>query len=151
MHKTIIAVFFVIFLFTSKGFSQKNIFGLGIIIGEPTGISAKVWTGQTTAIDAAAAWSFYYPGALHLHADFLKHNFILIDVSRGELPFYYGLGARLKVATEPQLGIRIPVGLSYIFDKAPFDTFFELVPELDIIPATQFWINAAIGARYYFD
>lgn len=151
MFKTILTSIIAFILFTNTVYSQKNIFGLGIILGEPTGISAKVWTGQKTAIDAAAAWSFYYPAATHLHADFLKHNFTLIDVSEGKLPFYYGLGAQLKISPQSQLGIRIPVGLSYIFDKAPFDAFIEIVPTMNIIPATQFWINAAIGARYYFN
>ena len=151
MYKTRIIPGVILLMIAIKGFSQKSDFGLGIIIGEPTGISAKVWTGKTTAIDAAAAWSFYYPEALHLHADFLKHNFALINVNSGKLPFYYGLGAQLKIANEPQLGIRIPVGLSYIFENFPIDTFIEIVPELDIVPATQFWINAAIGVRYYFD
>jgi hypothetical protein len=38
--------------------AQDSGFGLGIIIGEPTGISAKQWTGSRTAIDGAVAWSF---------------------------------------------------------------------------------------------
>lgn len=150
MSKYIVTICTALFFLTGTVFGQKNVFGLGIIIGEPTGISAKVWTGQTTAVDAAAAWSFYNPSAILLHADFLKHNFHLIDVDSGELPFYYGLGARLKIPADPRLGIRIPVGLSYIFDKAPFDTFLEIIPVLDLVPATEFWVNAAIGARFYF-
>src|SRR5262245_41316938 len=49
--------------------------GLGIIVGEPTGVSAKIWVGGNTALDAAAAWSFADEGALHLHGDFLAHAF----------------------------------------------------------------------------
>jgi hypothetical protein len=32
-------------------------FGLGVIVGNPTGLSFKVWTGGSSAFDAAAAWS----------------------------------------------------------------------------------------------
>ena len=30
-------------------------FGIGLIVGEPTGLSAKKWLSDTTAIDAAVA------------------------------------------------------------------------------------------------
>ncbi|MBP2681688.1 MAG: hypothetical protein H6Q78_1551, partial [Candidatus Krumholzibacteriota bacterium] len=45
---------------------------------------------------------------------------------------------------------RVPVGLTYIFDGAPLDIFFEIVPILDLIPDTEFDANAAIGIRFYF-
>ena len=48
--------------------------GLGIILGEPTGISFKSWLSTTTAFDMAAAWSFVDEDALHLHGDYLVHN-----------------------------------------------------------------------------
>jgi hypothetical protein len=37
---------------------EKNDFGLGIILGCPTGLSAKLWLSKSSAFDAATAWSF---------------------------------------------------------------------------------------------
>ena len=43
--------------------AQDSGFGLGIIFGEPTGISFKGWIGRRAAFDAAVAWSFEGEGA----------------------------------------------------------------------------------------
>jgi len=144
-----IAVLFSI-IFITQLYSQDKWTGVGIIIGEPTGFSFKHWTSSTTAIDAAIAWSFINEGAFHIHADYLLHSFRLINVPEGKLPFYYGIGGRLKTSDEARLGVRVPLGLAYIFQTAPVDIFLEVVPILDFIPKTDFRINAALGARYYF-
>jgi len=136
-------------IFAGSAAAQGN-FGLGIILGEPTGVSAKLWLTDRTAVDMAAAWSFSDEEAFHLHADYLLHNFDLISVSQGRLPIHFGVGARVKFEDESKLGVRVPVGLTYIFDGAPLDIFFEIVPILDLIPDTEFDANAAIGIRFYF-
>ena len=146
--KYITILFSIIFI--TQIYSQDRGTGLGIIIGEPTGFSFKHWTSSTTAFDAAMAWSFINEGAFHIHVDYLLHSFRLIDVPEGKLPFYYGIGGRLKTSDKTRLGVRVPLGLAYLFQTAPIDIFLEVVPILDFIPKTDFRINAALGARYYF-
>jgi len=138
-------------LFLSAANAQSKGIGLGLIVGEPTGISFKYWTGSTTAFDAALAWSFIDEGAFHIHGDYIFHNFTLITIPEGKLPFYYGIGARIKTANDTKLGVRVPLGLAYLFNSAPIDIFLEIVPILDLTPKTDFAINAALGARYYFN
>jgi hypothetical protein len=142
----------IIFLFVliANIQAQDSGTGIGIIVGEPTGFSAKHWLSNTTAIDGAVAWSFVDGGAFHLHADYLLHSFHLIRIEEGKLPFYYGIGGRLKTSDDVQLGVRVPLGLAFIFPTTPIDIFLEVVPILDFIPKTDFRINAALGARYYF-
>jgi len=147
--KYIIVLLSVFFL--SNINAQSKGIGLGLIIGEPTGISFKYWTGSTTAFDAALAWSFIDEGAFHIHGDYIFHNMRLISVPEGTLPFYYGIGARIKTANDTKLGVRVPLGLAYLFSNAPVDIFLEIVPILDFTPKTDFSINAAIGARYFFN
>lgn len=147
--KYIIVLLSVFFL--SNINAQSKGIGLGLIIGEPTGISFKYWTGSTTAFDAALAWSFIDEGAFHIHGDYIFHNMRLISVPEGTLPFYYGIGARIKTANDTKLGVRVPLGLAYLFSNAPVDIFIEVVPILDLMPKTDFSINAAIGARYFFN
>jgi hypothetical protein len=140
--------FVFILLFSSLiSFSQTHKIGVGIIVGEPTGLSAKIWTTDKNAFDASLAW---YYDALYLHADFLKHSFGIIDVNKGQLPLYFGIGAKVVMANDPLIGLRIPLGASYIFSDAPLDIFFEVVPVLNIIPSTEFDVDAAAGIRYYF-
>ncbi|MBN2486419.1 MAG: hypothetical protein JXB34_10640 [Bacteroidales bacterium] len=140
------------FFLSLNAFAQEGKFGLGIIVGEPTGLSAKVWTSQTNAFDAALAWrvNHRYGDALQLHASFLKHSFGLIDVEKGRLPFYFGIGAKVILANDPLVGVRIPLGISYIFADAPLDLFLEIVPVLNLIPSTDFDVDGGIGIRYYF-
>ena len=111
--KKVIFIVFISFI-SLNVFSQDSGLGLGIIIGEPTGLSAKMWTSEKTAIDAGLAWSFVGSGYLRVHADMLVHNFS-IDVDKGQLPIYFGLGAKLLLASDLGLGIRIPVGIAYLF------------------------------------
>lgn len=143
--------------------AETNQLGAGIIIGEPTGISFKYWTGGETAVDLALGWSFSNDDMLHIHADYLFHNFSLIKPDTGRLPLYFGIGGRFKYRDDPDrnhnndndnerkiLSIRIPVGIAYIFEKPVIDIFLEIVPMMDIIPDTDFDISAALGARYFF-
>lgn len=137
-------------LFALNVMAQGDGFGLGVILGEPTGLSGKYWVSEKSAIDGGVAWSMYDEGSLHLHADYLFHAFNLINVSKGQLPLYFGLGARVKLADDVRFGARIPVGLDYLFEDAPLDIFLEIVPILDLVPATAFNMNGAIGIRYWF-
>ena len=130
--------------------AQQEGFGIGIIAGERTGLSFKNWVGGNKAIDGAIAWSLRSPESFHIHADLLWHNFELMKVNTGKLGLYYGVGGRIRFQNDTQIGFRLPVGLTYLFDGAPVDVFIELVPILDLIPATDLEFNGALGARYYF-
>ena len=131
-------------------FGQNSGLGLGVIFGEPTGISAKLWTSERTAVDGAVAWSFAGAGWLHIHTDFLIHNYDLIEVSQGALPVYFGLGAIVTLASNPGLGARVPFGLAYQFEEAPLDIFVEVVPGLSLFPGIGFYMSGGIGIRYFF-
>lgn len=129
--------------------AQESGLGAGIIIGEPTGLSAKSWISSHDAIDAGVAWSMTN-GWFHIHADYLRHVFELIPVEHGQLPLYFGLGARLGFGPDFQIGARVPIGLDYMFDGTPLDVFIEIVPGLTIIPDTKFDMGGGIGVRYWF-
>lgn len=130
--------------------AQDRGFGLGIILGEPTGITGKLWTGYNTAIDGAVAWSFEKESSMHLHGDLLFHNFRRAKVDKGKLLLYYGIGGRVKFEDDSKVGVRVPLGINYLFAKAPLDFFLEIVPILDLAPSTDFSLNGAIGIRYFF-
>ena len=137
-------------LFSISITAQDKGLGLGVVFGEPTGLSAKLWTSERTALDAAVAWSFYNGGWLHLQADFLMHNYDLIDVSQGALPVYYGAGAFLTFSSELGLGARVPLGLAYQFEEAPVDIFLEIAPGISLLPEIKFYMGGGLGARYFF-
>ncbi len=137
---------------TTASSVDHGTFGIGVILGEPTGLSAKMWTTKTTGFDLGLAWSWSGDGHLHIHGDYLFHKFGFFDVSQGALPFYIGIGGRilLRDNADDRIGVRIPVGLEYYFDDLPIAVFGELVPILDLAPSTDFDINGGIGVRFYF-
>jgi hypothetical protein len=127
-------------------------FGLGVTVGEPTGISAKLFLSSSNALQFGAAWSFSGDTEFHLQGDYLMHFPNVITVEKGRLPLYAGLGGRVKFREDADnnVGLRIPVGLAYHFDGAPFDIFGEIVPILELSPDTDFELEGAIGGRFYF-
>jgi hypothetical protein len=140
-------------VFSSETHARKSGFGLGVIIGEPTGPTFKVWTGANTAIDGAVAWSLDGNDDLHLHADYLIHDFGIAKVEKGSFPLYYGIGGRIRFHDgnqDDQVGVRVPVGMAYLFANSPLELFFEVVPIVDLAPDTELDFNGGVGVRYYF-
>jgi len=143
-----VRILMLVFIITFGTTYGQGKFGLGIILGEPTGISAKLWITGTTAIDGAVAWSFANESAFHIHADFLIHNFGVFDKV---VILYYGIGGRIKFRKdETRLGVRIPVGVTYDIPSTSIDLFLEIVPLLNLNPSTSFTLNGAIGGRFHF-
>jgi hypothetical protein len=130
--------------------AQDKGFGIGLYLGEPTGIGMKGWVSANGAIAGAMAWSFAGNGRLHIHVDYHRHSFNLIEVEKGKLPVYYGIGAKIVFQDDPIFGARIPLGINYLFDDAPLDIFAEIVPGLELIPETEFDFAGGVGIRYFF-
>lgn len=145
--------------------AQQSGFGLGIMLGDPTGLSGKAWIGADRAIDFGLAWGLW-GRYLHVHGDYLLHTQNIFAVSSGSFALHYGPGIRIRSwrdgrywhrggwhdydGSRTSLGIRFPVGLTYAFEGAPVDAFIEVAPTLDLAPGTYFDLDAAIGARFWF-
>ena len=128
-------------------------FGAGIIIGEPTGADLKFWLNDTMAVDGAVGWSTYDNSDLYLHSDVLWHKFDLITVPQGRLPVYFGVGGLVRFRNNHQsndVGVRAPIGVSYIFDQSPVDIFAEIGPAIDFAPDVHGEVTGGIGIRYWF-
>ena len=148
-------------------------FSLGIILGDPTGITLRGGVGGPNAIQAHFGFS-PFPGAglvgmvdwTYDAWDFLPHN------STAGLMFYFGFGVKGEWFTgwynaygphwnNAQLdrshfgiGMRGLVGLRVPFRTAPFDLFFELAPigVIFVVPDTGVFydFDIAMGFRYRF-
>ncbi|MFH1312767.1 MAG: hypothetical protein ABIJ00_06020 [Candidatus Eisenbacteria bacterium] len=126
--------------------------GLGIVIGEPTGVSFKQWMTDGTALAGAAAWSFENEGAFHAHVDYLFHRRPAVaEADAGRVLLYAGIGGRIKAEEDDStIGVRVPLGIDYVLAGPPLDVFFEVAPVLDVAPSTEFRVNGGVGIRYYF-
>jgi len=135
--------------------AQGKGFGLGIMVGEPTGLSAKLWTGGSNAFDFGLGWSVINSHDdsktnLHFHMDYLWHAWNAIN-SAERFPIYYGIGGRFNSHDDDgSLAIRGVLGIAWMPHNNPFDIFLEVAPSLELTPSSGFGIDAALGARFYF-
>jgi hypothetical protein len=125
--------------------------GVGVIIGSPTGLSAKYWITRMRAVDVALAWDLSGDDdRFEVHADHLWHFDFNVSGMQGRLPLYVGLGGRLLTGHDAQAGLRVPFGLSYLFPKTPIELFAEIVPVFDFTPDSDTSVNGGAGVRFYF-
>jgi len=139
--------------------ADKGTFGVGIILGEPTGITAKLYLKDDQAVQAAVG-SAFIGGGLQLHADYVFHPFILQSRDSFVLPVYVGPGVRLidytsgRAESSFAFGARGVAGLLFDFNTVPLDAFIEVagVLEYDFKTGGGFGLvlNAGAGVRYYF-
>ncbi len=164
MRRTVPAsIALILFISGLAANAQERKFGLGVILGEPTGLSAKLWTTGRNAFDFGLGWSVggdrigrhdvYYDGGsrVHFHMDYLWHSFDAIR-STERFPLYYGVGGRFNSGGgyHSALAVRGVLGIAWLPRGAPVDVFLEAAPSLQFAPATGFGIDAGLGARYYF-
>jgi hypothetical protein len=159
---------------TEVGYGRK--YGLGIILGDPTGISGKAWVASTNAIDVGlGAYGYGYRGGcfqdaagrticdrgwgqrtLSVHADYLWQSKIVAGAV-AQLDWHVGAGARALFLNDPcamncwEAGVRGPVGLDVTFAQPSFlEVFLELAPALYLVPSAFFAFEGGLGVRGYF-
>ena len=148
----LVAGFLASSLLIEPAVAQRNgAFGVGAMIGGPSGLSVKKWTSSSSAIDGGAAWSIGKDPGVQVHADYLLHRSDFEGLIENRSFAYYGVGGRVKWGEEDsRIGVRVPFGVAYHFPDAPLDAFMEVVPVFDILPETQLVLNLSIGMRFYF-
>jgi hypothetical protein len=139
----------------STAWCEAGKFGLGLVLGDPSGLSGKLWLDREHAVDFALGTYGYYLGqtynGVNLHADYLWHRYGVFGNRSTEvgtrMPLYLGVGGVLS--SPGTLGARGVVGVTYIFEQ-PFDVFLELAPTLLLAPDVGVGIDAGLGGRFYF-
>ena len=139
--------------------------GLGLILGEPTGLSAKLLLSERNALDFGLGFGsgYYDDRGWRFHMDYLWHPAIVARSASFTLPFYVGVGGLIGSDRHRDtvgqhhtfIGPRIPLGLDLYFREAPFDVFFEVafamvLNNYDSGDHADAWLEGAVGARYYF-
>jgi hypothetical protein len=133
--------------------AQDKGYGIGIILGEPSGLSGKYWLNNTNALDFELGFSFtnFNNSRIQLNCDYLWNNYDLFKTSE-KLIIYYGPGIKILTggSNDAKLGVRGVAGVGWFIKDAPLDVFFEAAPVVYMIPGTILKIDGGIGARYYF-
>lgn len=137
---------------------QGQNLGLGIVIGSPTGISLRSLLATRSAISAHAGWSFIGNAGVHLTGDYQYLFPMVIETAEGgsisDVTPYIAVGGRLRVKeadeddTEVHLGLRVGGGIEYLISR--FGIFLEVLPVVDLVPATDLDFEGGIGFLFYF-
>jgi hypothetical protein len=152
------------FIFSYNVIAQDSGIGIGVILGDPTGFSAKFWMNEKSAVDAALGFEFN--GYISLHADFLYHHWSF-DIAQDKMLVFFGGGPAIGIGgwhyaywddgvwrDGPyfNLGIRAPGGVAWHFHQMPLECFVEVAPRINIIHHYRsfFTVDGGVGARWYF-
>ncbi len=157
-------IIFLMGFFLWSNLCSAQHFGLGIILGSPTGFTGKFVITHRSAIAANVGWSLGDNPKLHFTCDY---QFLFPTVLRwtddmtGEqteiknLTPYIGIGGRFKFKenepeheTELNVGLRLGGGAEYQISR--FGIFLEIYPVVNILPSTDFNLEGGLGARIYF-
>jgi hypothetical protein len=141
---------------SAKGGAPPNPFGLGLMVGAPTGLSGKLYLGNRTALAMGVGESYgnhdgFRDDGLHLHVDFLWHQALLAQTKDFTLPLHVGVGGRIldhddnyciqqgndfvcfDYEDDTHVGVRMPIGLTMDFHNVPLDIFLELALTVDFL------------------
>src|SRR5688572_20008891 len=89
-------------------------FGIGVVLGSPSGISLKIPASPANSINVIAGWNLDGNdgrwdndgccSSFYLGGDYIFYNYNLIRVNRGRLPLYYGPGLNASFWDGPDSG-----------------------------------------------
>ena len=144
--------------------AQSKSTGIGIILGDPTGLSVQANGNTSNPINFGLAYKF--SDWLQIWGDYtfkFPQFFDSVFHTHTGIAGYIGIGPALlfvdddvkfknNIRRSSSLGLlaRVPFGLEYKLSSAPIGFMLELVPAILLIPATDFTFQGGIGARFYF-
>jgi hypothetical protein len=126
---------------------------LGIFLGQPTGLSFRLGLGKEQSLEAKAAWNLSSKSdtaAVTFQANWLLEFPGILVIEGRDFPLYVGAGGQIDVGAKTSVGVRIPGGIVYRFEKAPIELNFELGLGMQLFPATAFVGSGGLGVRYRF-
>lgn len=142
-------LFAVLLVLPVAAFSREpRSLGVGPILGDPTGATAKYFIEPGYAVDVGLGVSH----TLTLWADYVWHGWeALPQPRRGPLALYLSAGPRLETQTDTDFGIRTMAGLSFWPKfKRVYEFYLELGPTWRLAPDARVRVDGGFGVRYYF-
>lgn len=159
MKKVILAVLALLISQVPALATRDGDQGYGVMVGNPTGLSAKIWMDDRWAFDGAVGVA---RSEFDVHVSLLRHSFNWHDgidnkwptfqrwLQKADIPLYFGIGPRVLFEHNEELGIRFPLGFSVLPKASNWEVFTEFAPVFRLTPSTGFNADYALGVRYYF-
>ena len=137
-------------LWSGSARAETGNFGLGLILGQPTGLTGAYGLSDHTAIDGALGLAIFDNRDFYVHVEFLYFLPTLVNAGDFDLSAYLGIGGWIVAHDNAAFGARAPFGLSLDFTSVPLQIFLEASVLLALHPDVDGDVRGALGFRYYF-
>lgn len=145
--KTILAALLVAAAALPASASEFKEVGVGVIVGDPVGGTAKLWLDKDFAVDVGVGFS----GDVAFWGDILYHMWdIFPQPQEGKLGLYLGAGPRIETRSDAEFGIRTIGGVTWRLAKHPLELFAEAGPVFRMTPHGGVDADGGVGVRFYF-
>ncbi len=166
MSKSSVAQLLVVTTLVLPGLAFAKTWGLGAVIGAPTGLSANYFLSESRTIHTTLAYDFSGDDDLQIasHYTWRMNN---LNFEQVKLGWFYGVGARLAFKDHDdhnhshhnhdhdddekmEFGPSGTIGLFHEFEKVPLEVFLKGNLTLNVIEDTDVDADVMIGLHYNF-
>jgi hypothetical protein len=136
--------------------SARGRVGLGLQLGEPTGVTLEVALTRMTALDLCLGLATFDRDLAYFHLQWVIVPFDL--AGRGgsvDVPLYLGVGGAIydtgqRFADDVKVAARVPFGVAVELHEVPLQFFGELAIRIQIVDDTDVDLDPSFGFRYFF-
>ena len=127
--------------------------GLGIVLGEPTGITGKAYLSREHALDVTLGTGTYDDGrdsGLWLSLVYLWHPSVLHSDPSFDLGWHFGVGGFItdrQIQDDAAIGARVPIGLDVTLHDVPVQFFLDVSADVEVLPdpIQNLWLGLGLG------
>lgn len=154
MRKLLPATLVVIGIVVARPAPARADFGLGLFLGEPTGLDVKIGIGNRSALDILLGYTTFRDGrAGYGHLTYLVTA--LVGQGRAVLvPLRLGIGAALLGSSDNiDVAIRAPFEIGLRLRRTPLEFYGEIALALVLFPENddiRLDVQGGLGFRLYF-
>ena len=143
--KTMLAAFLFMAGTCASASDQVREIGVGVVLGDPIGGTAKFWLDDRLAADVGAGLG---DGNATLWADALWHDWTLLPQPQsGRLGAYFGAGPQFRAGEDARFGIRAIGGFSFRPTGHPLELYAEAGPLFRLTQGGQLDAVGGVGVR----
>jgi hypothetical protein len=139
--------------------------GVGLFVGEPTGIDLKLGLTPRSAIDILFGWYSHWDDRGGINDGAYGHVTYLVQplLARGDtvlVPLRVGIGGAIydhagRFDQDLHLAVRVPFQVGIMFTRTPLEIYFEIALKGTVLAGDDhdhrfLDVDGGIGIRFYF-
>jgi hypothetical protein len=130
--------------------ARADVIGVGLFLGEPSGLDIKVDFKPRSSIEGLFGWTTFRDGRTNYgHLTYL-YTLAVASGSSVVVPLRVGIGGALYNTDDAQFGARVPLELGIRFRRTPIEIYGEIALFMRITNDAGFDGQGGAGIRFYF-